>query len=245
MIKTISFFILLIAFSVFAASEVKAQIPNTLDTTNSGVLKQCATICLRINEKQQCKSKLAFHYNDNRVVDGFVISIYDFKTAATLDLNEEKRRAVVTVFDEMTANIQTDSLVQFVKVEVTQFNKTETFSITKSEYQKMEKKRKIAELFLEQFMAGEYHLCYNHLDPSIKSIFSDSLFQKSCRDIVVPRGPFKSYTFTYFEEKVIGYQDEQFWVFAFDQIYAYDEATSKYTIRKAEGNDFIFGYEVK
>jgi hypothetical protein len=244
MLKNIFLHLLFSTILFFGSAAVQAQIPSTLDTNDSGVLKQCATICLRISQLQECKTKTSFHYNDAKMVDGISVSLFDFKTGASLDLNEEKRRALTTVFDEITANIQTDSLVRFVKVEVTQFNKKQEISISKSDFLMMMIKQKVAEKYINSFMNQDYKKCYSMLDPSIRQIFTDTLFYKSCNDIVLPRGPFKTFEFIYFDEKVIGYENEEYWVLAFHQTFAYDDAIAKYTIRKIDGNNFIFGYEV-
>jgi len=245
MIKIVSMKIILFTLLLIASSSLKAQYPTVLDTTDSGVLKQCATICLRISALQQCKTKLSFHRDESGFVDGFSIRLYDFKSGATLDLNEEKRRAVVTVFDEMTANMQTDSLVRFVEVEATQFNKTDKFNITKSEFYMMMRKQKVAEKYMNTFMAGDYKSCHKMLDPTITLIFPDSLFTKSCEDIVRPRGAFKDYTFIYFEDKTYPHLEDEFFTFVYTQKYAFVPATAKYTIRKREGDDYIYGLDLR
>jgi hypothetical protein len=245
MIKIVSMKIFLFTLLFTAASSLKAQYPLVLDTTDSGVLKQCATVCLRISELQKCKTNLSFHLDASNFVDGISIRLYDFKSGATLDLNEEKRRAVVTVFDEITANMQTDSLVKFVEVEATQFNKSEKFAITKSDFYKMMRKQKVAEKYMNSFMAGDYKACHNMLDPTITLIFPDSLFRISCDDIVRPRGAFKDYTFIYFEDRTYPHTEDEFFTFVYTQKYAFVSAIAKYTIRKKEGDDYIYGLDLR
>jgi len=152
---------------------------------------------------------------------------------------------VVTVFDEITANMQTDSLVKFVEVEATQFNKTEKFAITKSDFYKMMRKQKVAEKYMHSFMSGDYKSCHKMLDPTITLIFPDSLFRISCDDIVRPRGAFKDYTFIYFEDKTYPHLEDEFFTFVYTKKYAFVSATAKYTIRKKEGDDYIYGLDLR